>query len=226
MKQTNHVHRRKHTFTLIELLVVIAIIAILASMLLPALNQARSKARQSSCLSRQRQIGMMKSQYAADFDDYLPPNGVKLDGVRQYWPNYLQNGGYLSNLETILCPAFYPGAFLATDKSRYAMTYGGIQRLFLKQDLITAKFESESKSPSNFILLTDTIYPAGVPPQQYYYFNTSNGSATCLIHVRHLHFANCAMLDGSGRALAARELKQAPYGNYFGYYPYVHEDAQ
>ena len=88
--------KRKHRFTLIELLVVIAIIAILASMLLPALSKAREKARTISCTNTLKQIVMAVNFYEMDHDDLVMPMSQVENGANQVWFRHLTRGNYWS----------------------------------------------------------------------------------------------------------------------------------
>ncbi|OGV48237.1 MAG: hypothetical protein A2017_13585 [Lentisphaerae bacterium GWF2_44_16] len=110
--------RRKLFFTLVELLVVVAVIAILAGLLLPALQRARDLTKRTSCANKLKQIGTGTLMYANDYNDFLPPYGKVFPNPNPwfsigYWfteisYNYLNNHK-LETTETkngiFVCPA-------------------------------------------------------------------------------------------------------------------------
>jgi prepilin-type N-terminal cleavage/methylation domain-containing protein/prepilin-type processing-associated H-X9-DG protein len=80
-------------FTLIELLVVIAIIAILAAILFPVFAKAREKARQISCLSNMKQLGLGFTQYNQDYDEYFTGSGYYGQGWAEHIYPYVKSAG-------------------------------------------------------------------------------------------------------------------------------------
>ncbi len=87
----------RRAFTLVELLVVIAIIAILAALLLTALQGAKNKAVQTSCLSNQRQVGLALQMFLDDHNDQLPPGGTNSLFLTEL-PIYAEGGEFNRHL--------------------------------------------------------------------------------------------------------------------------------
>jgi prepilin-type N-terminal cleavage/methylation domain-containing protein len=92
-------NKRNHGFTLIELLVVIAIIAILASMILPAMAKAKDKAKGAHCINNLKQLTTAWIMYAGDFDDLLPRNADSVTtAVSMNDTAKLNNGGWVHGM--------------------------------------------------------------------------------------------------------------------------------
>ena len=149
----------KPKFTLIELLVVIAIIAILAAMLLPALNKAREKGRAISCTSNLKQCIIAELTYATDFNSRLilegPLSTLSSNGLR--WSEILSGGGettgaYLPSIEisgrknsiVVSCPAAVPRLHENDGGSQVSQrTYGGVPWVVRPQLVIGASEDGE-----------------------------------------------------------------------------------
>ena len=206
--------KKQHKFTLIELLVVIAIIAILASMLLPALSKAKAKAKDIQCKSNIKQCAFVATMYANDNDAYLPPPIFRLTDY-YFWTEKFVDDKSLS-LEMLRCPG-WPVNPPSTHE--YYYTYGlrlnsytkiGVNKQYTSAGHLIQI--TKRMSPSKYIIIGDSR--TSNMEQFYWFFNneaiardSDAGSKTQRIHFRHQgKRANLAASDGSVKAYQPQEL--------------------
>ncbi|TSC92743.1 MAG: prepilin-type N-terminal cleavage/methylation domain [Candidatus Berkelbacteria bacterium Licking1014_85] len=155
-------HMNKKGFTLIEMLIVITIIAILAAILFPVFARAREKARQASCQSNLKQIGLAMAMYEQDYDEQLPYSWLDTNGTVGYQPSDTQWVDmimpYIKNQQLNVCPSINSADQPISGKYSYGLNlafYYDIQIGYIQFNNPEGKCYSEIADPSGAILVCE-----------------------------------------------------------------------
>lgn len=189
-------------FTLIELLVVIAIIAILSSLLLPALSQAKAKAQGTKCASNMKQVALASLMYAEDFNGIIQLDSPLNRSIT--WASLLATNQNLKPHDVFVCPTYSPFRF-----TNWVKTYG------VRQDPPTnytsGAFREKLKvaaieRPTEYLHVADTTSRGreGIGGEQYFYFRAASEYE---VHGRHNRRATGLFLDGHVEACNQQRLE-------------------
>lgn len=211
-------------FTIIELLVVIAIIAILASLLLPALSSAKARAKAVADLSNLKQIGIGVHMFAHDNENLIQLKHP-LTGPEFSWGLVLFTNVDLAARDIFVCPAYKPFRFenwqniygMRSDPPSNCISGPVSLKMFMRMDCV--------ENPADYLLVADTTSKAqsGWTKRQYFTFQV--GAPPVTVHARHFGRANGWFLDGHAEACNRQRLESigvpAEYGPDLavGYFP-------
>lgn len=168
---------KQQHFTLIELLVVIAIIAILASMLLPALGQARERGKENNCIGNLKQLATTMQVYHDEFNGFPVDSNTNMNGVSnnsaagwKSWFQYFKEVYFGKNQAVMRCPNASNGGPRFTTGSDWGSwgRYGYNNRIAQRNSQygFGGKIERIQK-PTQIIMLADTIFDKTVAQASY-----------------------------------------------------------